>query len=366
VWYLRCAGLLALTAGCGGISDAASAGGTPPVPVEVVTVKAIPLRETTEYVSTLKSRRSVSVQPQVNGWVTAIDVDAGARVKPGTTLMRIDARRQIANLRGQEAARQARQADLEYWKQQYRRQQLLYRGGGASRQELDQARSSLTSAQAAVSGQDQQVRAAEVELRFFRVIAPEAGTVGDIPVRVGDLVTPQTQLTTIDHNEELEAYIGIPVEQAGRVRLGMPVEILVGKGTPPLSSQATFIAPQVSGEQTVLVKSLVDNQSGRLRNAQLVRARMIWGERQGPAVPVLAVQTLNGQTFVWTVKDAPGQGLLAEQRTIQVGPMEDQHYPVLRGLAPGDRVIVAGMQKLRPGAPVTPAKPGPAGGRGDR
>jgi RND family efflux transporter MFP subunit len=331
----------------------------PPIPVELATVEAVKLRDTTEYLGTLRSRRSVRVQPQVAGWVTAIDVQAGDRVKPGASLMRIDARRQAAAVRGEEAARVARQSDLDYWRHQYRRLQLLYQGGGASKQELDQARSSLHSALAAVTAQDQQVRAAAVELRYYRVTAPEPGTVGDIPVRVGDLVTQETLLTTIDHNEALEAYIGLPVEAAARLRLGMPIEIITG-GAPATRGAATFIAPQVSADQTVLVKSEVDNSSGGLRNAQQVRARVIWSEREGPAIPVLAVQMLNGQTFTWVAREAEG-GLQAEQRAIQVGPIAGQSYPVRKGLEPGDRVIVGGIQKLRPGAKVVVA-----GGEGRR
>jgi RND family efflux transporter MFP subunit len=237
---------------------------------------------------------------------------------------------------------------------------MLLRGGGASRQELDQARSSLAAAEAAVNAQEQQVRAAAVELRYYRVSAPEAGTIGDIPVRIGDLVTPQTLLTTIDHNEVLEAYVDVPVERSAGLRPGMPLEILAPP-VAPIEATVSFIAPQVSSDQTILVKSWIDNQSGRLRNAQLVRARMRWSEHVGPAVPVVSVQMLNGQTFVWVAETGAGGGLVAQQRAVQLGPIVGQSYPVLRGLAAGDRVIVAGMQKLRPGAPVVAA---PTGGKG--
>jgi RND family efflux transporter MFP subunit len=350
---------VAIASGCSR-SDAAAErppGGLPPMPVELVEIKAVKLRDTSEYVSTLRSRRQVRVQPQVDGWITDIEAESGDKVTAGKPLMRIDARRQVAAVKGQEATRAARLADLSYWRQQVRRLEILYKGGGTSRQELDQARSSLASAEAAVTAQEQQVRAAAVELRYYHVSAPEAGTVGDIPVRIGDLVNPQTLLTTIDHNEVLEAYVDVPVERSARLHLGMPVEILAQPGAEPLAAAVTFIAPRVSQDQTVLVKSLIDNESGRLRNAQLVRTRMVWGEHAGPAVPVVAVQMLNGQTFVWVAQAGPGGALTANQRAIQVGAIVGQSYPVLKGLAPGDKVIVSGMQKLRPGAPVVPAPP---------
>jgi RND family efflux transporter MFP subunit len=358
-----CALLLGLESACGRPSDAAGPGGPPAIPVEVATITQTTIRETSEYVGTLRSRRSVRVQPQVTGWVTDIPVESGAQVEPGTVLMRIDSRQQRAAVRGEEAGISARLADLAYWRQQHRRLSLLYKGGGASKQEVDQAFSSLRGAEAAVQSQGAQVRAAEVELRFYRVTAPEKGKVGDIPVRVGDLVNPETLLTTIDQNDVLEVYINIPVELTGRVRKGLPVEIVPQLDRPALPSQVTFIAPQATSDQTVLIKTRVDNRTGGLRNLQLVRARPIWSERQGPVVPVLAVQVLNGQTFVWAVKQQRG-GLVVEQKAVDIGPIVGQSHPVLRGLASGDRVVVAGMQKLRPGAPVVIAPTDGDGGGG--
>jgi RND family efflux transporter MFP subunit len=358
MWCVPGAVLIAVVAaGCSRTSDAAPPGpsGPPPVPVQMTEVQPVKLREVSEYLGTLRSRRSVRIQPQAEGWITAIEVSSGAQVKRGALLMRIDARRQVAAVRTQEATRAARQADLVYWTQQVRRVELLSKGGGASRQELDQARSSLASAQAAASAQDQQLRAAAVELRYYDVSAPEAGTVGDVPVRIGDLVTAQSLLTTIDHNEVLEAYISVPVERARRLRPGMPVEIVPQAVGAPSPSRISFIAPQVSPDQTVLVKSWIDNRAGGLRNAELVRARLIWSERAGPAVPVLAVQMQNGQTFVWVADRTPEGTLVARQRAVQLGAIDGQHYPVLSGLSLGDRVIVSGVQKLRPGAPVVAA-----------
>jgi multidrug efflux pump subunit AcrA (membrane-fusion protein) len=73
-----------------------------------------------------------------------------------------------------------------------------------------------------------------------------------------------------------------------------------------------------------------------------------------PVVPVLAVQSRAGQSFVWVVKAAPGGGLTAEPRPVQVGPIQEQNFPVTKGLQVGERIVVSGVQKLRPGAPVAP------------
>ena len=101
-------------------------------------------------------------------------------------------------------------------------------------------------------------------------------------------------------------------------------------------SQVTFVSPRAdAATQMVLIKSAIENKSGRLRSGQFVRARVIWSERQGPAVPVLAVQSRAGQAFVWVVAPAPDGRLSAQPRPVKMGPIQDQLYPDRRGLAAG-------------------------------
>jgi RND family efflux transporter MFP subunit len=348
--------LVVAVVSCRGSSAAPmGAGGPPAVPVEIETVRSALQRDTSEYVANLISRHSVRVQPQVDGHVTRIDVVSGSRVRVGAPLMQIDPRRQEATVHSQQAATEASSATLAYWREQYRRIERLYTGGGASRQELDQARSSLHQAEANTNSSEAQVRAQSVLLRYYEVVAPVAGTVGDIPVRVGDYVAPQTQLTTLDDNQGLEAYIDIPLERAASLKLGMPVEMIDAAGHVLAGSEVSFISPRTDSDtQTVLIKTHVHNPEGRLRESQFTRARVIWAEHPGPVVPVLAVQSQNGQSFAWVAKRAADGSLTAEQRVVQVGPIQGQTYPVLKGVAVGEMIISSGVQKLRPGARVTP------------
>jgi RND family efflux transporter MFP subunit len=352
--------------GCGqpqaaevGHDGGAAPAGPPPMPVEIQPVRTASLRETSEYVATLRSRRSIQVQPQVAGHVLRIFVASGDQVAQGATLMQIDPARQRAAVASQRATREANSAALTYWRRQYKRVQRLVAGGAASRQELEQAQSSLRQAEANVEATEAQVKAQKVELRYYAVAALGAGTVGDVPVRVGDYVTPQTLLTTVDDNRVLEAYVDVPVERAARVKMGMPVEIIDAAGTVLAPSEVTFISPRAASDtQTLLIKTRVENPDGRLRTAQLARARLIWGQREGPVVPVLAVQSRNGQAFAWVVRETAPGALAAEPRAVQVGPIEGQIYPVLRGLKAGERIVTSGVQKLRPGARVVAMKPG--------
>src|SRR5262249_1882833 len=143
-----------------------------------------------------------------------------------------------------------------------------------------------------------QIRENEVQLDYYRITAPVHGVVGDIPVRVGDHVTPATELTTIDENGLLEAYVSVPVEKAGTLRLGMPIELLDAEGQLIGDGKITFLSPQVNEEtQSVLIKTVVQNSDNTLRAAQFVRARVVWSTHEGVMVPAIAILRLNGQSF---------------------------------------------------------------------
>src|SRR4029077_5816606 len=111
------------------------------------TLAAHPVEQTTEFVGTVKSRRSTTVQPQVEGFVTRILVRSGDRVGPGTPLMEIDAGMQQAAVANLESQRAARQADLQYAQQQATRMKTLYEAGAASQAELEQAQTGLSTAE---------------------------------------------------------------------------------------------------------------------------------------------------------------------------------------------------------------------------
>jgi RND family efflux transporter MFP subunit len=338
-----------------GQAPAQQASGMPAVPVKVAQVDVKPVEEFSEYVATLKSRRSIALNPQVDGQVRRIYVKSGDAVKAGQPLVQLDQARQAALVRNQEATRLARQADLEYARQQYERLKTLSEQGIISRQQLDQAKSTLEATRASVEALEASVREEQVRLRYFTITAPVDGIVGDIPVRVGGYVTPQTTLTTIDQNTALEAYVSVPLERAPDLKVGMPIVLVDRDGRKIADSRVYFISPQVNDEtQSVLIKALVDNPDGRLRADQFVRARVVWSTRRGPTVPVVAVSRLNGQTFVFVAQEEKG-ALIARQRPVEVGEIVGQEYPVLKGLSPGDRVVVSGIQKLRDGAPIAVA-----------
>lgn len=346
--------LAALATACSGSRVSGASQEVPSIPVRIEVARQVPLQDTTDYVATLKSRDTAVLMPQVEGQIIDIRVHSGDRVSDGAVLMQIDPAKQQATVTSQESAKTAQLANLKWAQQQYERTNGLYTAGVVSKQDLDQAKAALDAAQAQLQALEAQVREQQVQLHYYNVVAPRNGIVGDIPVRVGDRVTNTTPLTTVDKPGSLEAYIYIPIERSGQLKLDMPVQILDGSGNVMADSHVSFLSPQVDNTtQTVLIKARIANNEDRLRNQQFIRARVIWGTRQGPVVPVLAVSRISGQYFVFVAEDQNGK-MVAHQRPLRVGEMVGNDYVVLEGIKPGDKVIVSGTQFLVDGAPVTP------------
>lgn len=369
---LACGVFVALVwgaAACSGTGAGAPAGtaaggrgGGAGVPVETLTLTSAPVEQVAEYVGTIRSRKSTRVQPQAEGFLTKIQVTSGAHVTPGTPLFEIDATPQRALVAGLESTRAAREADATFARQQAERAKALLAVGAMSQQEFDQAATQQKSTEAQLRAIDEQIRQQQAELAYYRVVAPAAGIVGDVPVREGDRVTRSTLLTTIDDNAGLEVYIGVPVQQAPTLKSGLTVRLLSDTGGVVATTRINFIAPSVDdATQTVLVKAPVE--SGKtFRTEQFVRAQIVFDTAPGLLVPVVAATRVNGQYFVF-LAESTAQGTVARQRPITVGRIVDNAYVTLSGVSAGDRLITSGIQKIGDGAPVSIAAPAaPAAG----
>lgn len=377
-------------------------GGPPGALVKIDRVQTGTVTESNDYIASLESRRSVSLQPQAEGRVTQILVSEGDLVSQGDPILQIDPDQQAASVSGAAAAADAARAtvaneqaalksleaqrlsvlsNLRYAQRQYERLSQLYSEGAVSQQQRDEQLDNFRVAQANLGQINQQIQAQrakisaaanslqqaqanvreqQVELQYYRVNAPFAGTVGDIPVKVGDFVTTTTNLANLTQNQSLEVSISIPLERAPELRIGMPVELLDDQGQRVTTSSIAFISPTVNSEtQSVLVKARISNSDNeRLRTDQFVRARVIWDRRPGILIPTTAVSRLAGQTFVFVAEQGQSpQGqpqLVARQKPVKLGDIQNNRYPVLAGLQPGEEIITSGLLTLRDGAPIVP------------
>jgi len=342
-----------VAAACGNRTPAQGAGAPPPTAVKTMPLSTTSIEDASEFIATVRSLRSTTIQPEVEGIITRIFVKSGDKVSVGTPLLQIDPAKQQAAVSSAEANRAGTEADVTYWRAQTKRMEALVEAGAISKAEFDQAQNSLRTAEARLAALEAQVREGSVQLQYYRVTAPQAGTVGDLSVRVGDRVSNTTEITTIDDGQQLEAYIQIPLDRSPQIRLGLPVQLIDADGKVVATNPITFVAPRVDGAtQTVLVKSQLRNAPPNARVLQFVRSRVVWRSVEGLTVPMTSVTRIAGQYFCFVAEPGAQGGLVAKQKPIEVGQLIGNDYVVRNGLKAGETLIVSGIQKIGDGAPV--------------
>ena len=320
--------------------------------------------DSVDTIGTLEARDEVQLAVQAGGRIQQLLVRQGDRVRQGQLLLVLDQtqlRAEVASLRAQVATS----------KINYERFAYLVRMGAASAIDRDQYRQAYVAAREALV-------ARQADLAFKDLRAPIDGTLGDLRVKPGDVVTAGSPIAVLLRNDRLLVRLDVPAAQAVQVRDGQAVQLLDGAGVSVARAVVTGIDPNVrSSSQVLLVRAAVDDPSRRLRAGMRLRARLQLDSREALAVPFTAVTNLAGQTFVYRVgsfadlQRQPGKAPLAAlrqlppatrfalQTPVQLGTLQQNRYPALRGLAQGEQLITSGLLNLRHGAPV---KLGPARG----
>lgn len=324
------------------------------MPVKVQTIELTPVKVSNEYVATIKSRNSATIQPQVSGLLTKILVHSGQHVKAGQVLMQLDAQPQIAQVQAQRATEQQKKALYDYNTIELGRQKKLYEQGVTSKDALDQAEQAYANSKADYESAVALRKTDEGQLAYYTVRAPYNGIVGDVPVHVGDHVTDTTMLTTVDEGRNLEAYIYVPTDRSSQVKMGLPVELYDTSGNLLEQTHIDFVSPQVDPTlQGILVKAAVHLAPDLVRNAQMIKARVVWSTASMPVIPVLSVVRLGGQTFAYVVRSEQGH-MAAVEVPVTVGATVGNDFAVTSGLKVGDKVVVSSTQFLVNGMPVMP------------
>jgi RND family efflux transporter MFP subunit len=349
-----CLVLVSLAAvGCEKKATAPPAGaGMQGMPVQTVAVTMSPVPQSSEYVATIKSRRSATLQPQVDGRLTEIRVHSGEHVQAGQALMSIDPLHQQASVDSARATERQKKALYDYNTAEIERQRKLFEAGITSREVFDQAQQAFDNAKADYESAVALSKTQDEQLAYYSIRAPFDGIVGDIPVHIGDYVSSTTVLTTVDEGKDLEAYIYVPTERAGQVRLGLPVDLTDTGGKLLERTKIDFLSPQVDSMlQGILVKAPVHATPEVLRNAEMVKAHVIWSTAPMAVVPVLAVTRQGGQPFVFVAHQQGGHWS-AQQTAVTLGDTVGNDYSISSGLNPGDKVIVSSTQFLVNDMPV--------------
>ncbi|MEH1770737.1 efflux RND transporter periplasmic adaptor subunit [Nostoc sp.] len=366
------------------------------VRVKISTVQSGIIEESSDFIASLKSQRSITLQPKIQGQVTQILVKSGDPVPAGAAILQVDRTPQAAialnnvpqafllqlanaraTLKSLEAERPSYVANVRLYQQNYEKFVNLAEQGAISRQTSNQFADRLANAKTSLDAIDSRIQAQRAiilqaekslqqanvnqtqQIQYDKIIAPFSGTIGNIAVKVGDLVNTSTQLVNITQNRPLEVNISVPLQQGAQLRKGMPVEVMNTQGQKLGRSRVFFIAPSASNEtQTILIKALFDNPNGQLRADQLVRARVFWNQRPGVLIPTTAMTRIAGDTFVYVVEtEKSPQGIsqqVARQRQVKLGEIKGNNYQVIEGLQPEDKVIISGLLNLRDGVAIVP------------
>ncbi|MEH2424688.1 MAG: efflux RND transporter periplasmic adaptor subunit [Nostoc sp.] len=370
------------------------------VRVKISTVQSGIIEESSDFIASLKSQRSVTLQPRIQGRVTQIFVKSGDPVAAGTAILQVDSTPQgaialsnpvpqaflvqlenaRATLKFLEAQRPSYVANVRLYQQNYEKFVNLAEEGAVSRQTSNQFADRLATAKTSLDAIDSRIQAQrttilqaekslqqgnvntqnqQVQIQSDKITSPFSGTVGNMPMKVGDLVNTSTQLVNITQNRPLEVNISVPLQQGPQLHKGMPVEVMNAQGQKLGRSRVFFIAPNASNQtQGILIKALFNNPNGQLRADQLVRARVFWNQRPGVLIPTTAMTRIAGDTFVYVVEtEKSPQGVsqqVARQRRVKLGEIKGNNYQVIEGLQPEDQVIISGLLNLRDGVAIVP------------
>lgn len=311
-----------------------------------------------EAIATLEAARSVQLASQATGRVLQLQIRQGQSVRPGQVLLVLDQTQlqaEVASLRAQ----------MQTDRLNHERYERLVREGAASAIQRDQYRQAAMASRAALV-------AREADLAFRTVRAPQAGVIGEINLKAGDVLQAGVPFTRLVSNSDQLAEIELPANLAGRIRPGLSVVLQAPDGSgQEIRTRISAVEPSVTAAtQLLMAQAPLPVAGDQWRNGMRLRARVVLGTRSQLAVPFASVTRLAGQSFVYVIGDRgqllqrPGQvdrqqleslpasTRFALQVPVQLGEVQNSRYPVLAGLSPGQQVVTSGLLTLRHGTPV--------------
>jgi multidrug efflux system membrane fusion protein len=320
------------------------------------------ITETQEFSGRLEAIERVQVRPRVGGYITAVNFTPGSIVRKGDVLFVIDPRPYQAALSGAEAAVASNRAKAELAKLELTRAERLYADRAIAQRELDERAAALKELDADLRGAQAALETARLNMGYSRVQSPIAGRVSKAEITVGNLVDTTAVLTSVvsvdkiyasfDGDEETYLRVGPMAHQ------GTPVAVKVGLANEqgfPHEGKLEFVDNRLDPQSgSVRMRATFANADHTLVPGLFARVQ-VSGGKDGKATQALlinerAVGTDQNRKFVFVV----GKDSKAEYRPVALGPAIDGLRVVRSGLARGEKIVVGGLQRVRPGAPLTP------------
>ncbi|SXD05292.1 RND family efflux transporter MFP subunit [Klebsiella quasipneumoniae] len=362
--------IFATTTGLAGCDskDASTASKVIPPDVVVETVKATPLTLTSDLPARTVASRIAEIRPQVSGIVLSRDFTEGSEVKAGQPLYHIDPETFRASVDNARAAVNQAKAQSQLAQSTLSRYRALSGKNYISRQDLDQAQATAHQTRAAIDAASAALRSAEIDLAHSTVTSPLNGRIGLSSVTEGALVQngQSTALATVQQLDPMYVDITQPGEAWLRLQSALasgqikqengkvPVHVLMQDGSPyPLSGTLAF--SDVTVDQTtgaITLRAIIPNPNHQLLPGMFVRARL--EEGVAPEALLVAQQAVTRTPRGDATTLVVDKQNRVQPRAITVTGTSGDRWQVIEGLQAGERVIVSGSQRVKPGDVVTP------------
>jgi len=326
------------SAGNGDAGGGGAGGGPPAMPVEVAVARTDTVVDAILATGQVEAVQSIELRPDIEGRIAQILVREGAYVAQGAPLFKVD----DAELKAQVARAEA---DRDLARQSLARTRDLLAQKASSQSELERAEATARSNEA-------QLELLKVRLERTLVRAPFAGVVGQRFVSLGDYVTTDTRLVSLQTVSPQRASFQVPERYADQLKVGQQVTFLVAalRGR-EFTGRVDFVDPVVQlPSRTIMVKAVVPNPRRELQAGMFIEARLATAVRPSAVViPEDAVVALQESTYVWVVSQGK-----ATRRQVDLGVRTPGFVEARSGVEPAEQVVVGGQERLGEGAPVAP------------
>jgi multidrug efflux system membrane fusion protein len=336
----------------------AGAPSAPPVSAAAVIEKQVAL--TQEFSGRLEAVEHVAIRPRVSGFITAVNFTPGSEVRKGDVLFVIDPRPYEAEAERAGAAAKQAQARADLARVELARAERLLADKAIAQREFDERAASQKELDAAARAARAQEAAAALNLSYTRVVAPIDGRVSKAEITVGNLVDASAVLTSVVSLDRIYASFEGDEDTYLRVgaqrQRGRPIDVKVGLANEkdfPHEGKLEFVDNQLdSGTGSVRMRALLPNRDRSMAPGLFARVQLSAGEAVTKALLIndRAVGTDQDRKFVYVI----GADNKAEYRPVVLGDTADGMRVVREGLKSGERIIVNGLQRVRPGAAVAP------------
>ncbi|MCB1780863.1 MAG: efflux RND transporter periplasmic adaptor subunit [Candidatus Competibacteraceae bacterium] len=323
---------------------------TPPAvrPVKSMVVAAESLDQVSQYAGEVQARYEITLAFRVGGKITERSAEIGQQVQPGDVLMQLDAGDLALNEQALRAQLAAAQADLNQARAKFNRAKALLGRNLISRNDFDTLQGAYETAEARVQQAQSQLSGGARQTGYTQLQTDQAGVITGVQAEVGQIVTAGQPVLNLALPGEKEAVISVPENRYNELRIGETVEIRLWSAPGQIyQGQVREVAPLADPlTRTYAAKvTFVDSDSSvKLGMTASVRARRQLA-LSAIRLPLTALIEHDGQPAVWVVDP---KSLKVIRRKVELGPFHNDQITIARGLAPGERVVTAGVHKLYP------------------